>query len=139
MYGAEIWGFEKCYILERFRMKCLKSILNLKASTPDYMVYGEIGIMPLACEIKTRMVSYWGHLLMGKTDQIHYKMYRKTRELSDANTFRYKWNTCIEMILNEVGFGYIWTLEHPEQEYTHRFSEVIQTDTKNKSLTFTGS
>ena len=39
---------------------------------------------------------------------------------------RWKWNTCIEMILNEVGFGYIWTLEHPEQEYTHRFSEVIQ-------------
>ena len=126
LYGAEIWGFEKYDILEKFRIKCLKSILHLKTSTPDYMVYGELGIMPLACEIKTRMVSYWGHLLMGNPDKINLKMYRKTRELSDINTFRYKWNTCIEMILNEVGFGYIWTLEHPEQEYTHRFSEVIQ-------------
>ena len=90
LYGAEIWGFEKYDILEKFRIKCLKSILHLKTSTPDYMVYGELGIMPLACEIKTRMVSYWGHLLMGNPDKINLKMYRKTRELSDANTFRSK-------------------------------------------------
>ena len=83
------------------------------------MVYGELGIMPLACEVKTRMVSYWGQLLLGKTDKINYVMYRKSRTVSDTDTYKYKWNCCIEGILNEVGFGYIWTLEHPEQEYTH--------------------
>ena len=28
--------------------------------------------------------------------------------------------------MTEVGFGYIWTLENPETEYSNRFSEITQ-------------
>lgn len=62
LYGCEIWGFGNIEIIERVQLKFLKHILKLKTSTPNYMVYGEVGIMPLKIDIYTRMISYWGKI-----------------------------------------------------------------------------
>ena len=59
LYGSEIHGFGNIDILERVQLKFLKYILNLKASTPSFMVYGETGVTPLAIDIKTRIISFW--------------------------------------------------------------------------------
>jgi predicted 2-oxoglutarate/Fe(II)-dependent dioxygenase YbiX len=37
--------------------------LNLKLSTPSYMVYGELGRYPIDIDIKVRTISYWARLL----------------------------------------------------------------------------
>jgi hypothetical protein len=39
-YGCEVWGFGKNEVLERVHLKFCKILLNLKPSTPYYMVYG---------------------------------------------------------------------------------------------------
>lgn len=54
LYGSEIYGFGNIDILERVQLKFLKYILNLKASTPSFMVYGETGVTPLAIAIKNK-------------------------------------------------------------------------------------
>jgi hypothetical protein len=41
LYGCEVWGFGKNEVLERVHLKFCKILLNLKSSTPNYMVYGE--------------------------------------------------------------------------------------------------
>ena len=33
--------------------------MNLKASAPTPMVYGETGIMPLKIDIKSRLIAFW--------------------------------------------------------------------------------
>ena len=63
LYGSEVWGFEKLDLIERLHLKFLKYVLNLKSSTPDYMVYGETGRFPLYISIHCRMISHWAKLL----------------------------------------------------------------------------
>ena len=59
LYGSEIWGFGNIDIIERSQLKFLKYIFNLKKSTPSFMIYGELGIMPIYTDTKTRVISYW--------------------------------------------------------------------------------
>ena len=47
LYGCEVWGFGKNEVLERVHLKFCKILLNLKYSTPNYMVYGEQGDIQL--------------------------------------------------------------------------------------------
>ena len=47
LYGCEIWVFSKLDIIERVHLKFCKLLLNLKKSTPSYMIYGELGILPI--------------------------------------------------------------------------------------------
>jgi hypothetical protein len=46
LYGCEVWGFGKNEVLERVHLKFCKILLKLKSSTPNYMVYGELGRYP---------------------------------------------------------------------------------------------
>jgi hypothetical protein len=63
LYGCEIWGFGKNDIIERVHLKFCKLVLHLKVSTPNFMVYGELGRYPLEIDIKVRMISYWCKLI----------------------------------------------------------------------------
>jgi len=66
LYGAEIWGFENSAILEKVELQYFKLLLNLRKSTPNYMIYGELGRLPISITIKTRLISFWGELIIGK-------------------------------------------------------------------------
>jgi hypothetical protein len=44
LYGCETWGFGKNDINERVHLKFCKLLLHVKTSTPNFMVYGELGI-----------------------------------------------------------------------------------------------
>ena len=53
-YGCELCGLSNCDIIERVHLKYLycKLLLNLKSSTPNCMMYGELGRYPLYIDIK---------------------------------------------------------------------------------------
>jgi hypothetical protein len=59
LYGCEVWGFSDNYVIEKIHLKIYKLILHLKQSTPNVMIYGELGRFPLYIDIKTRVISYW--------------------------------------------------------------------------------
>jgi hypothetical protein len=58
LYGCEIWGFGNIDIIERVHLKFGKLILNLKKSTPNFMIYGELGIYPMSVYIELRMINF---------------------------------------------------------------------------------
>ncbi len=126
LYGAEIWGYENHKHLEQFLLRCLKTILNVKTSTPDYMVYGELGIYPLEETIKLRMINYWGNLITGKQSKISAILYNTSRQ----NTFSiqpvFKWNEAIKKILDELGFSLLWSTKTPELLYPFKATEIKQ-------------
>ena len=70
LYGAEIWGFENIKLIEQFRLKCFKQILKLKQSTPSYMIYGELGKLPLTIYLKMKMIKFWGRLISCEPKEI---------------------------------------------------------------------
>lgn len=63
-------GFSNIAIIERIHLKFCKLLLHLKQSTPDFMIYGELGRYPLEIQIKTRIISYWSRILTGKDTKI---------------------------------------------------------------------
>jgi hypothetical protein len=66
LYGCEIWGFGNNDILEKVHLKFCKMILHLKATTPNCMIYGELGRYPLDIDIKLRNILCWAKLITGK-------------------------------------------------------------------------
>ena len=60
LYGSEIWGYGNCDIIEWVQLKFFKPIYRLKRSTPNHMIYGEIGIFPINIELI--MLSFWAKL-----------------------------------------------------------------------------
>ena len=47
LYACEICGYGNVDMLEQIQLKFLKSILNLKKSKSNCIVYGETGVLPL--------------------------------------------------------------------------------------------
>ena len=47
LYGSEVTGFENSDILERLCTQFYKNILNVKESTPNCILYGELGRYPI--------------------------------------------------------------------------------------------
>lgn len=107
LYGCEIWGDSKIEIIERMHLRFCKILLKLNKSTPNLMVYGELGRYPLEVYIKTRMVTYWHKLvtnankLSSKMCKLMYSFHCKEDNVSD-------WLSYIKKILDEVGMSHIW-------------------------------
>lgn len=108
LYGCEIWGFGKNVVLERIHLKFCKIILNLKSSTPNYMVYGELGRFPIDIDIKIRCISFWFRLATGKEQKMSNIMYRLSKKLFDQGNRTYKLLAFIKSIIDECGCSYIW-------------------------------
>ena len=62
LFYCEVWGFGSIEVIERVQLKFMKYILKLKNSTPNYIVYSKLGMMPLKIDFYVRMVSYWGKI-----------------------------------------------------------------------------
>jgi hypothetical protein len=56
--------------------------LKLKSSTPNYMIYWELGRFPIEIDIKIKMVSFWARLLLGKETKLSYLSYKLVYTLS---------------------------------------------------------
>ena len=109
LYGAEVWGYENIGLIEKFQLKYLKSFLQIRQSTPNYMVYGETGKLPIEISIKTRMINYWKNLVTGNTDKISFQIYRAMLYDSEINgNLNYKWINKIKQILVETGNNNVW-------------------------------
>ena len=112
LYGCEIWGFGNIDVLERVQLKFYKYIFNLKKSTPNYMVYGEIGIQPLSVDIKTRIVSYWARMIDNKENsqvmKLNSKLYVILSELVSQRRVKSPWFENVKGILCNNGYSGIW-------------------------------
>ena len=112
LYGCEVWGFGKNTVLERIHLKFCKILLNLKSSTPNYMIYGELGRYPIDIDIKVRMVSYWAKLVCGKDSKLCSILYKLCKKLTVNRNIQLLWIDYVHDILNECGYPYVWESEN---------------------------
>ena len=52
LYGCEVWGFENIKDLEVLQRKFIKLLLGVNKFTPNVMVYGETGQLPILNLVK---------------------------------------------------------------------------------------
>jgi hypothetical protein len=108
LYGSELWGFTNSNILEKVQLKFMKQILYLKQSTPSYMIYGELGILPLREEAKIRMVSYWCRLTVNGINKLSNYLYSFIETLHKQRKIKSKWLEYIKAAILNNGFQNIW-------------------------------
>ena len=109
LYGCEVWGIGNLDIIERVQLKFYKNILNLKKSTPSFMIYGELGVTPLPIDIKTRILSYWAKLIEGKeNDILSSNVYFIMYEMHKNRLIKSSWIDTVKTTLNSLGFSGFW-------------------------------
>ena len=108
LYGCEVWGCEKNIVLDTVYLKFCKYLLGLKTSTPNCMVFGELGTYPISVTIKVRLVSYWLNIVSADENKISKLMYNLMYNMHQNDTYQSDWLNCVRNILEVNGFGYIW-------------------------------
>ena len=107
LYGSEIWGFENIDILERVQLYFCKHILRLKQSTPNFMIYGELGRYPLSIKSKLRMVNFW--IQLNSNDNMISSILCKLLNINFYNYgFRNNWLCFVKSIFDNCGMSNVW-------------------------------
>ena len=101
-YGCEVWGFSNIDLLERFHLKFCKYILKIRRTSPNFMVYGELGRYPISVDIKVRTIMYWANLVQPKREKLPSKLYML------AVKFDLPWVKNVKKIFDDCGLSYIW-------------------------------
>jgi hypothetical protein len=74
LYGSEVWGYENNDI-ESLHLQFCKYIMKFKKCTPNCIVYGELGRVPMSVSVKARMIGFWERILTGKREKISRTLY----------------------------------------------------------------
>lgn len=112
LYGCEVWGAGDVTSIERVHLKFCKMVLHLKASTPDYMVYGELGRYPLEISIKLRIINYWSKLLTGKPGKLPAILYRLCLRKTILYGQNIAWVDYVKSILDNCGMSFVWDTQN---------------------------
>ena len=109
LYGCEVWGVGNQDMIERVRLKFYKNILNLKKSTPSFMIYGELWVTPLEIDIKTRILSFWAKLIEDiENDKLSSTVYGIIYEMHKNRLIKSCWIDNVKKLLNSLGFSGFW-------------------------------
>lgn len=108
LYGSEIWGYCKVDMIEVFFRKFIKQILKLNRSTPNGMVYGEVGKLCLQVKIDMYLINFWLRLLDKTESTLAYVFYSLIMNLYSLDIYKTPWLIKIKSILDNCGLSYIW-------------------------------
>ena len=70
------WGFQNTNLIETLHNQFMRNITKSRKSTPLYMIYAELGSVPIDQHIKPRMVRY--QILLGNESKLAKRDYNIT-------------------------------------------------------------
>ena len=108
LYGCEVWGYGNIEPAEIFYRKFIKRVLGVGKSTPNCIVYGEVGKRPLKNLINIRMLSFWIKVSEGKASKISSIIYRLIFSLHLNGSYDSPWLMHIKKILCNSGNPNFW-------------------------------
>ena len=110
-YGCEVWGNHNAPDLEKVHLKFCKSILGVKRSTSNFVVYCELGRLPLIYVRKLRIIKYWLKIMQSENcilkSSVEY-MY----EVFSTKPNCKNWISNVKSILDEIGLSDIFENVH---------------------------
>ena len=147
LYGCEIWGFENLEDIEVFYRKFLKYILKVNQQTPNCMVYGETGRIPLRIIIETRMVAFWHKTATGLNTKLSYRLLYLLNKRREQNPEGVPWLKKIEQILTSCNMRNAWLnpklynqfqiKEEVTKQLSKAYIQIWKGDIANKSSCIT--
>jgi hypothetical protein len=61
--GSKVWGYENLKFIEQIHLKYCKRVLQVRNTTPNFMVLGELRRFPIEVKVKLRIISFWSRLI----------------------------------------------------------------------------
>ena len=114
LYGSEVWAFEDTEQLDVFQRKFLKEEMGLRRSTPNCMVYGEVGQSKISQLANQRMLSYWYKIAgSGGEKKLPGILLRLMQGISGREGTHFKWLEGVKAKLGRSGFSDCVPLNNP--------------------------
>ena len=110
-YGCEVWGFHPSDAIERVHRDFMRYVLNVKTTTLNEFVYGELGRLPLCYIRYLRIVKYWFKILQSPNRRLIYKLYNVQKNHMEANVNIVNWVSLLKDFLFRYGFGDVWLFQ----------------------------
>ena len=72
------------------------------------MIYGELGVKPIALDSKTRTISFWSKLITQEGNKLSASVYQILFHMHKNNIIKSEYINNIKNIINTYGFSGIW-------------------------------
>ena len=112
LYTSEVWGFENKESIEKVHLQFCKNVLKVRSTTPNYMVYGELGRYPMEVMVKRKIVLFWNNLLC-ESNKLSSILYKLMFKLHDQNPSHFKCISYVKSIFDDNGLSFIWNDQIP--------------------------
>jgi hypothetical protein len=106
-YACEVWGFHKAPEIEGVHLNFCKHVLNVKRTTQNDFVYGELGRYPMYIKRYHKIIKYWLNIVLGKKSVYMNALYKDSL-LYVGNVSKYCWSREVMTLLFECGYGEVW-------------------------------
>jgi hypothetical protein len=83
----------------------------VRTTTPNYLVYGELGRFPLIIDIKCRMLAFWNKLI--SSNKLSSKIARLLYIMNINGTQGFKWIEFVKSTFEEIGLSFMYS----DQQY----------------------
>ena len=125
MYASEVWGIQNIESIEKVHLMACKHFLGVPISTPNKIVYGELGRYPLFITTYIRSIKFWLRLLKLGHRRITKHAYQSLYQM-DLNGKKC-WASDVKKILSETGFYYTWLYQEvgDEELFLIRFKDRL--------------
>ena len=103
-------GLAKADPIETFHLSFLKFILNVKTSTPNCFVYGELGVLPQSLQRRIRVIKLWLKIIKPGTPNSSFMVgvYNELLEINREDSTIVTWMSLVKELLFKIGFGHYW-------------------------------
>ena len=107
-YGADVWGFIQAPAIERVHLRFLKTILKVKTSTPNDLVYAELGRQTLRTKRLVQIINYRFKILTSQDTKNIKHVYNFMLQDVEAHPNKVNWAVLVRNLLSELGFYEVW-------------------------------
>ena len=94
--------------MERVHLRFLKTILRVKTSTPNDLVYAEWGRQTLRTKRLVQKVNYWCKILTSQDTKYIKQLYNFMLQDVVAHPNKVNWAVLVRNLLSELGFYEVW-------------------------------
>ena len=124
-------GHENLKVIEQIQLKFCKRILKVRNTTPNFMIYGELGRFPLEIRVKLCMIAFWSKLVLNE-NKLSSVLYGLMYLLKAKHQYSFKWLNHIESIFNSISIGFIFINQILRDQFVQKWVSDIYSSSRGQ-------
>ena len=110
-YGSEVWGFHHAKAIETTHMSFCKRMLEIKQSTQNDFVHGELGRIDYRSLRYINIVKFWLKIIHSEEQKYIKLTYNMMLNDMEINPNKQNWASMVKHLLSRLGFLEVWNAQ----------------------------